>query len=236
MAELSIEKNISLDELIEGGWRILLGVFKKYAVADTLAIVALNSTFISAIDKTGYVWLSLYAYALLIYFDFSGYTDIAIGLGKVVGIQLPENFNTPYLKPNLKLFWDNWHMTLTQWFRAYYFNPISRKIRRQWKNMPVAIMVFIMQLTTMLLIGLWHGATWNFVVWGLWHGIGMFVHNRWNEWITPRKEKISSKVLTKLIPVFGVLLTFHYVAFGWIWFALPTISDSVHVFRLLIGG
>jgi D-alanyl-lipoteichoic acid acyltransferase DltB (MBOAT superfamily) len=236
LSELSIERNISLDDLSEGAWRLLIGVFKKFAVADTLAIVALNPSLISSINKTSYVWLSLYAYALLIYFDFSGYTDIAIGLGRIVGIQLPENFNTPYLKPNLKLFWDNWHMTLTQWFRAYYFNPVSRKIRRQWKNMPVAIMIFLMQLTTMLLIGLWHGATWNFVVWGLWHGIGMFLHNRWNEWITPRKEKISSVLIKKSLPVFGVLLTFHYVAFGWVWFALPTLSDSIHVFRLLGGG
>ena len=72
----------------------------------------------------------LYAYALMIYFDFSGYTDIAIGLGRLLGVRLPENFNAPYLKTNLTLFWNNWHMTLTQWFRAYFFNPVTRWLRR----------------------------------------------------------------------------------------------------------
>ena len=234
--ELSLEQNITFTEFGEGAWRLLLGVFKKFAIADTLAIIALNTEILPKVQQTSFVWLSLYAYAFLIFFDFSGYTDIAIGLGLLLGIKLPENFKNPYLKPNLKLFWDNWHMTLTQWFRAYYFNPISRKIRRKWRKMPVAVMVLLMQVTTMLLIGLWHGVTWNFVIWGLWHGIGMFVFNRWNEWFAPRKEKITSPFLQKAIPVVGVLLTFHFVAFGWVWFALPSVGSSADVFVKLFGG
>ena len=234
--ELTLEENLNGDQISEGAWRLLLGIFKKFAVADTLAIIALNPISLAQSEKTWFVWLSLYAYAFLIFFDFSGYTDIAIGLGLLLGIKLPENFRRPYLNPNLKLFWDNWHMTLTQWFRTYYFNPVSRKIRRKWRKMPVWMMVLIMQITTMLLIGLWHGVTWNFVAWGLWHGIGMFIFNRWNEWFSPQKEKITSPWIQKAIPVFGVLVTFHYVALGWIWFALPTFADSIDIFAKLIGG
>ena len=234
--DLCIAENLKVDDFGESLWRLVLGIFKKFAIADTLSIIALNLSVLNQTVSTGFVWLSLYAYAFLIYFDFSGYTDIAIGLGQILGIKLPENFKTPYLKPNLKLFWDNWHMTLTQWFRAYYFNPISRKIRRKWRKMPVGWMVLIMQVSTMLLIGLWHGVTWNFVIWGLWHGFGMFVFNRWNEWYSPRKEKIESPLIRKLIPVLGVLLTFHFVALGWVWFALPKVGDSLTVFSRLFGG
>lgn len=234
--EFRITENLTIDEFGESLWRLVVGVFKKFAIADTLAIIALNISVLNQTESTSFVWLSLYAYAFLIYFDFSGYTDIAIGLGYLLGIKLPENFNAPYLKPNLKLFWDNWHMTLTQWFRAYYFNPISRKIRRKWRKLPVGWMVLIMQVSTMLLIGLWHGVTWNFVIWGLWHGLGMFVFNRWNEWYSPRKEKIRVPFIRKLIPVLGVLLTFHFVALGWVWFALPNVGDSLTVFSRLFGG
>ena len=103
-----------------GGKRIIVGLFKKFVVADTLAIIALNSTNATQIQWTGWMWISLYAFALQIYFDFSGYTDIAIGIGRLMGFILPENFSSPYLKPNLTQFWNNWHITLTQWFRAYF--------------------------------------------------------------------------------------------------------------------
>lgn len=233
---LQLEEGFFSENIAQGCWRLLLGIFKKFAIADTLAILAMNTTTLDVVNKAWFVWLSLYMYAFLIFFDFSGYTDIAIGLGMILGIKLPENFRFPYLKPNLKLFWDNWHMTLTQWFRAYYFNPVSRKMRRKWRKMPVGWMVLIMQVTTMLLIGFWHGITWNFVIWGLWHGFGMFIFNRWNEWFSPKKDKINSRIIQGAIPVVGVVLTFHFVALGWIWFALPTIPQSLDVFVRLFGG
>jgi len=121
----------------------------------------------------------LYAYAFQIYFDFSGYTDIAIGLGRLLGIKLPENFNAPYLKPNLTYSGTIGNMTLTQWFRAYFFNPVTRALRSSKRKFSISGIVFITQMGTMVLIGLWHGVTWNFVAWGVWHGLGLFVHNRW---------------------------------------------------------
>ena len=108
----------------------------------------------------------LYAYAWRLYLDFSGYTDIAIGLGRLFGVRLPENFERPYLKPNLTTFWNSWHITLAQWFRAYFFNQLTRALRSRPRPLPAALIILIGQVGTMLLIGLWHGVTWNFVAWG----------------------------------------------------------------------
>ncbi len=167
-------------------YRRVVGLFKKYALADTLALLALNSQNAAQIQANGWGWLLVYAFAFQIYFDFAGYTDIAIGLGQLLGIQLPENFNRPYLKPNLTQFWNNWHITLTQWFRAYFFNPFTRSLRTRYRDLGAVWVILVTQLSTMLLIGLWHGITWNFVLWGAWHGLGLFIQNRYSDWMRPR--------------------------------------------------
>lgn len=115
-------------DLSDAGGRFVIGLFKKFVIADALATFAINSDTAMHISSNTWFWVLLYAYAFQIYFDFSGYTDIAIGLAKIMGINLPENFNSPYLKSNLTLFWNSWHITLTQWFRSYFFNPLQRKI------------------------------------------------------------------------------------------------------------
>jgi len=222
------------NDLGEAGKRLVMGLFKKFAIADALSIIALNPTNALQVHTAGWSWVLLYTYAFQIYFDFSGYTDIAIGLGLLLGIHLPENFKAPYLKPNLTQFWNNWHMTLTQWFRAYFFNPVTRALRSRWKKLPVPVIIFITQVATMVLIGLWHGVTWNFLLWGLWHGLGLFIHNRWSE-LT--KEHFARLDLhwQKILNGAGVLLTFNYVALGWVFFALPEPSISLHFLRTLIG-
>ena len=136
-----------------------LGLFKKFVVADALALIALNDALATQVRTTGWMWIIVYAYAFQIYFDFSGYTDIAIGIARLVGIKLPENFAAPYLKPNLTQFWNSWHMTLTQWFRSYFFNPFNRWIRG-YKTIPAWTMILIGQLATMLIDRLmaWHYA------------------------------------------------------------------------------
>jgi alginate O-acetyltransferase complex protein AlgI len=161
--------------------RLVIGLLKKFVVADLLAMIALNTANAAQVSSMGWAWVLVYAYAFQIFFDFSGYTDIAIGMGLLMGIKLPENFNAPYLKPNLTQFWNNWHITLTQWFRAYFFNPLTRALRSAKKPTPVWLVILITQVATMILIGLWHGITLNFVLWGLWHGLGMFIQNRWSD-------------------------------------------------------
>ena len=225
-----------MGEMSNSLWRLLIGLTKKFVIADTLAILALNEKLALQIHESGWMWLFVYVYAFQIFFDFSGYTDMAISLGSIMGVHLPENFKSPYLKPSLKLFWDNWHITLTQWFRTYYFNPISRKLRKNYKNMPVWVFVLIMQLTTMLLIGLWHGVTLNFVIWGVWHGIGLFLENRWSEWLEPRIQSVPQAWMKTMLGAGSTLFVFNFVALGWVWFALPSVKLSTHVFSVLLGG
>jgi len=220
-----------------GGKRIILGLFKKFVIADSLAIIALNSTNATQIRWTGWMWISLYAFAFQIFFDFSGYTDIAIGMGRLMGFKLPENFSSPYLKPNLTQFWNNWHMTLTQWFRAYFFNPLTRSIRSGKKVWAIPAIIFVTQLSTMILIGLWHGVTLNFVLWGGWHGLGLFIHNRWSSIFNNRVQNWATTSIKKLIVnVSGILLTFNFVAIGWVFFVLPNPAMAWHVIQKLFGG
>jgi D-alanyl-lipoteichoic acid acyltransferase DltB (MBOAT superfamily) len=225
---------LTSDDIGESGKRLLVGLFKKFAVADLLAMVALNATNALQVHSTGWAWILLYAFALQIFFDFSGYTDIAIGLGRLLGIRLPENFNAPYLKPNLTQFWNNWHMTLTQWFRAYFFNPVTRALRSGEKSLPIPVIILLTQTATMVLIGLWHGATLNFVAWGMWHGLGLFVHNRWSELTRARYTALSPQ-WKSVLNAGGMVLTFNFVALGWVFFALPGLAISANYFRILFG-
>lgn len=208
-------------DLLAGGQRLAVGLFKKFVVADTLAMISLNATSAIQAQSALGAWILLYAYAFQIYFDFSGYTDIAIGLGHLVGIKLPENFQNPYRESNLTTFWNKWHITLTQWFRAYFFNPFARSLRSKRKLSPT-MMVFVSQLVTMTLIGLWHGVSWSFVIWGIWHGLGLFLQNRYSGWIKPRLAAASlSPRAQRALSIGGTLFTFHFVALGWVWFVLP---------------
>ena len=224
------------EDMLNGGERLAVGLFKKFVVADTLAMIALNPVSATQAQSAFGAWILLYAYAFQIYFDFSGYTDIAVGLGHFVGIKLPENFKQPYRQSNLTLFWNNWHMTLTQWFRAYFFNPFARALRSNRKLSP-AMMVLISQIATMTLIGLWHGVTWSFVLWGVWHGLGLFLQNRYSGWAKTKLAVASpSPRAERALSFGGTLLTFHFVALGWIWFVLPNPALGWQFVLRLVGA
>lgn len=231
--DLQKEFAFKQDDLLIAGQRITIGLFKKFVVADMLALIALNDALAAQARTTGWMWIHLYAYAFQIYFDFSGYTDIAIGIGYLVGLKLPENFLSPYTKPNITQFWNSWHITLTQWIRSYFFNPFNRWIRR-YKSIPAWTMILIGQFLTMVLIGLWHGITWNFILWGAWHGLGLFIQNRWSDF-TKRKIKPTNPRMQQALQIGGILLTFHFVALGWVFFALSELSLSQTVFLKLFG-
>jgi D-alanyl-lipoteichoic acid acyltransferase DltB (MBOAT superfamily) len=222
--------------LIIAARRVLTGIFYKFVLADSLALIALNPQNAAQVHSAGWAWILLYAYALRIFFDFAGYTEIAIGLGRLAGIQLPENFERPYFKTNLTTFWNSWHITLAQWLRAYVFNPFTRALRTRLQKLPTWAIILLGQLVTMLLIGLWHGVTWNFAIWGAWHGLGLFVHNRWAEWLRPRLAQPAPGTMhNHLLQASGWLLTFHYVTLGWVWFALPDPANSQKVIAALFG-
>lgn len=225
------------EDFLEGGRRIASGLFYKFILADSLALLALNPLTTQQVRSAGWMWLLVYAFALRLYFDFSGYTDLAIGIARLMGIQLPENFKQPYRAENITIFWNRWHITLTQWFRTYYFNPVTRYLRMRRNPIPTVWMIFFTQVSTMLLIALWHGISLNFVLWGLWNGLGMFAHNRWTEWrkTHPAKplENAWALIAQKTVSIFA---TFNFIALGWIWFALPDVNSALLVFRKLIGG
>jgi alginate O-acetyltransferase complex protein AlgI len=218
--------------ILEAGERLLIGAFKKFALADTLALVALSDANAMHL-RVGWAWLPVYAYALRIYFDFSGYTDMALGVARLFGVRLPENFAAPYFKPNLTQFWNSWHMSLSQWFRAYWFNPLTRALRiRKWEPAPI---VLLGQVTTMMFIALWHGVAANFALWGVWHSVGLFVHNRWADFARGRLAFVSERErLQRAVNVIGAALTFHFVALGWVWFALSSPAAALHVLRALL--
>lgn len=227
--QLNGEFHLGGEQLLAAGRRLAAGLFMKFVLADALAFFALNAMNAQHVQSSGWAWLLLVAYAFRIFFDFAGYTHIAIGLGLLFGIVLPENFDRPYLKQNLTAFWNSWHMTLAQWFRAYYFNPMTRALRS--RNVAVWAVILLGQLTTMALIGLWHGITWNFLAWGLWHGAGLFVHNQWVQF-TKTRTLVSNPALARGL---GLAATFAFVTVGWVWFALPSPQDANHVFAMLFG-
>jgi D-alanyl-lipoteichoic acid acyltransferase DltB (MBOAT superfamily) len=237
LKDLENGSGLAAQTFFAGGQRIILGMFKKYVLADLLALFALNSVNAVQTDSTLWTWLLLYGYAFRIFFDFAGYSDIAIGLGKWAGFSVPENFNSPYLKPDLTAFWNSWHMSLAGWFRAYYFNPVSRwmrTVKRPKLSMPVLIAVG--QISTMVLIGLWHGITVNFFLWGVWHGVGLFVHNRWADRTRAQARKLGEKPrLQRAVSLGTTLLTFHFVALGWVFFTLPDTGLAFEVLGRLFG-
>jgi alginate O-acetyltransferase complex protein AlgI len=220
----------------EGGARILVGIFKKFVVADSLALFALNATNAAQTDSTAWTWVLLYGYALRLFFDFSGYSDIAIGTGILFGFKLPENFDRPYLKSNITVFWQSWHMTLSNWVRFYVFTPLSRYLMMRERKPPMQVIVLSSQMATMIVIGLWHGVSLNFVVWGAWHGVGLFVHKQWTDrtrkWYRGMKDKPWQRRAVYLASWF---ITFNFVTVGWVWFALTDAKLAGDVFLRLFG-
>lgn len=224
------------EDWLDAGSRLLVGLFKKFVIADLLAVLSINDALVGRAQGAGWLWVFLYAYALRLYFDFSGYTDMAIGMGRLLGVRLPENFAAPYLKPNLTLFWNSWHITLTQWFRNYVFNPLTRALRSATWNIPVWVIILVGQLTTMILIGLWHGIAWGFVIWGAWHALGLFIHNRWSELSRGRMPGwTQGNRAQAALSAVGIFLTFNYVAVGWLFFTLSSPAVAWLAVQRLFG-
>jgi len=167
--------------------------------------------------------IAVYAYAFQIYFDFSGYTDIAIGCGKLLGFEIPDNFNLPYLARNMREFWQRWHISLSTWLRDYlYISLGGSRVKRRSR---VHINLFI----TMVLGGLWHGASWTFAIWGLYHGVLIVANHirRGNPRLRAPEDCSWGR------KAFQVFLTFHLVCAGWIFFRSQTFSGAIEIFQRL---
>ncbi len=194
-----------------------MGVAKKFLIADYLGNNLINRVFdLPTLYSGGDVLVAVYAYAFQLYYDFSGYSDIAIGSALLLGIRLPANFNSPYRASNLADFWRRWHITFSQWLRDYIFFSLPGK-RTRW--MPYAGLII-----TMALGGIWHGAGWTFLVWGLLHGFGLAVFRLWQ---SLRRGRSS----TTLGRFGGSLLTFHFVLLGWIFFRAASLGTAMSILR-----
>jgi alginate O-acetyltransferase complex protein AlgI len=206
--------------------RILTGLVKKFAVADLLTSLTdhLNHDDIAAAERWVLpVWLL--AYGWKIYFDFSAYSDIAIGSGRLFGIKIPENFDWPYARTNIAEFWRHWHISLYKWLVDYVFIPLGGSR---------GSMAFACRnvVVVMLVSGLWHGAGLNFVVWGLWHGVLLVAHRLW----THRREGAGAAPPRTAWGAFaGWLLTYASVNLGWAFFAMDLETASFFLRRMLVG-
>lgn len=221
-----------------GLWRIGEGLFKKFVVADVLAGgLSLTPALAEQTSSPAALWALLVGYGLRLYFDFGGYTDIAIGLGILFGIRLPENFDRPYTRTSLTAFWQSWHITLSSWARFYVFTPLSRALLRRERRPSSTVIVLLSHLATMSVIGLWHGITWTFLIWGLWHAVGLFVHKQWSD----RTRQWYRGLQTRPWPrrawaVAGWAVTVGYVMLGWVWFLMPSVESALAVFAGLFGS
>lgn len=223
------------DYLLQGGWRILLGAFYKFVLADLVfSTIALNSKQVF-LAGAAFAWLQLLFFGLKIFFDFAGFTHIAIGTGMLIGITLPENFQRPYLQQNLTKFWQSWHMTLSGWLRFYIFTPLSRKLLRSPLKRSPNLTVLIAQVVTMGAIGLWHGFSINYLLWGLWHASGLFIHKLYSDWLRRTGSSVIRSVPARLVSIASWAITFLYVSLGWVFFVMRTPADAWLFFGRLVG-
>ncbi|MCT4588535.1 MAG: MBOAT family protein [Carboxylicivirga sp.] len=203
-------------------WAILLitgGLFKKLVISDFISVNFVDRVFEHPISYSGFeVIVAVYGYALQIYCDFSGYTDIALGVALLLGFRLPKNFNHPYKASSISDFWRRWHMSLSSWLRDYLYIPLGG-------NRKGIIRTFINLLLTMLLGGLWHGAALKFIIWGGLHGIGLIINKGINKVIKTDNGFIRS---------LGWLITFHFVVLTWIVFRVDSLENAQIIFDRIL--
>jgi D-alanyl-lipoteichoic acid acyltransferase DltB (MBOAT superfamily) len=204
--------------------RIAGGLAKKIIIGDYLAQAIVNRVFATPERFTALeVLVAVYAYAAQIYADFSGYSDVAIGSAALFGYELPENFDAPYIARNLQEFWRRWHITLSTWLRDYLYKPLGGS-----RSGPVKTYRNLM--ITMVLGGLWHGASYNFVVWGALHGGALAVTRMWQR--SPRAQSFGARLPGWL----AALATFHFVCFAWIFFRAPSFAHAALALRQIARG
>lgn len=219
-------QRFSLDNFATGLQRVGIGYFKKVVIADNLTFfIDHHQPQFEALGIGGR-WLLVAAIAVRILMDFSGYSDIAIGLARMIGVELPENFNWPYLARNLQDFWQRWHISLSSWIRDYVYIPLGGNRHGTPRRLMNGLIAFG-------LCGLWHGAAWNFVIWGLYHGIGLGICATYRQ-LPGGCGKLVSRVFEKE-PLTGLVLTQLYAWLGWLLFFYP-LPEAWRMFRLLFGA
>lgn len=209
-----------IDQVQAGAIRFAHGLAKKVLIADQIAPVA-DAAFTAVQDgslTTGSAWLGMLAYGLQLYFDFSAYSDMAIGIGMMLGFRLPENFDRPYSSVSVTEFWRRWHMTLSRWFRDYVYIPLGGSRSTPGRTSLNLLIVF-------LLTGIWHGAGWTFVLWGLYHGAWLMLERKmgWRAIEGPVRFRWARRASLVLI-----------VFIGWVLFRAETLGDAMHYYATML--
>ncbi|HUR67141.1 MAG TPA: MBOAT family O-acyltransferase [Chitinophagaceae bacterium] len=260
---------ITENDFAKGFYLIVSGLFKKLIISDFITLNFVNYIFDDPSRYTGLENLfAVYAYAIVIYCDFSGYSDVAIGIAKWLGFTIPTNFKSPYQSKNITEFWRRWHISLSSWLRDYLYIPLGGNKKGSFATWlfstlffagiffagiwafhltwyvslgitAAILMLFVLPsiitkervgittnlnlLTTMLLGGFWHGASWNFIIWGALHGIGLAIHKIWMLLTGRSFGKVNN---SKLYNAIAVLITFHFVCFSWVFFKAASMEDA----------
>jgi alginate O-acetyltransferase complex protein AlgI len=211
-------RSMRVEKFASGIRRFMIGLMRKVIIANPMAVIA-DHAFNAAPETlpVSLAWLGVVAYTIQIYFDFAGYSDMAIGLGRMFGFEFFENFNFPYIAQSIKEFWRRWHISLSTWFRDYLYIPLGG-------NRKGKIRTYFNLITVFFLTGLWHGAAWNFVVWGLIHGFFLTI------------ERLGfDKLLSRLPKFMQHLYTLTVVMFAWIFFRADSFHHAIAYMKVMFG-
>lgn len=208
------ERKVSLDDFSYGIERFIIGLGKKAIIANTMASMV-DAIWNNGATENSWIvaWVGSIGYTLQIFFDFSGYSDMAIGLGRMFGFHFNENFNLPYISKSISEFWRRWHISLSSWFRDYVYIPLGGNRKNVYLNLSIVF----------LLTGIWHGAAWHFILWGVWNGFFILLERL-------LRKKDSSKAF------FSKLYTLFIVNIGWVLFRAPNIKDAVKYIAVMFGA
>jgi alginate O-acetyltransferase complex protein AlgI len=213
-----IDRNPTIKQFSEGVERFIIGLAKKMIIANNLALIA-DIIFETPTEFISYpiAWIGVIAYAFQIYYDFSGYSDMAIGLGKMFGFEFLENFNYPYISTSIREFWRRWHISLSTWFRDYLYISLGGNRKGNKRT-------YINLLIVFFITGLWHGASYNFIFWGLFHGLFLII------------ERLGfDKILLKLGKPFAHFYTLLVVLIAWVFFKTENLTDAFNYITQLFN-
>lgn len=212
-------RTITVEKFTDGVERFIIGLSKKMIIANTFAYIADEIfSYSPEILSVSTAWLGIIAYSFHIYYDFSAYSDMAIGLGKMFGFDIPENFNYPYIAKSIKEFWRRWHISLSTWFRDYLYIPLggSRVSKPR---------LYFNLITVFFITGLWHGASWNFVIWGLFHGLFLII------------ERVGfGRILEKTWKPIAHLYTLLIVIIAWVFFRAENLNLALRYLKSMFVG
>ncbi len=216
------DRHVTVDDFAAGARRFIVGLGKKALIANTMA-VTVDSIWAQGIQNNtvAIAWLGAIAYSLQIYFDFSGYSDMAIGLGRMFGFHFLENFNLPYISRSITEFWRRWHISLSSWFRDYVYIPLGG-------NRHGVINTYRNLFIIFLLTGIWHGAAWHYIFWGIWHGAFMLLERG----LRGRNKASSTYIIVRVIQHIYTLLI---VLIGWILFRANSLAEALWYLKTMVG-